>query len=52
MYILNKVDALKKKTEGLFSDEYRVLLFFDYILVSSFVEYGNRVKKKNPFTAE
>lgn len=29
------LDVIKKKTDGLFSDNYKVLLFFDYILTNS-----------------
>ena len=42
---------IKKKTDGMFSDQYKILLFFDYILTSAEVEYNNRLAKKNPFTA-
>ena len=36
----------------MFSDQYKILLFFDYILTSAEVEYNNRMEKKNPFTAQ
>ena len=26
-------DAIKKKADGIFSDEFKLLLFFDYVLV-------------------
>ena len=52
MYICIYVDVIKKKTDGLFKDEFKILLFFDYILASSLIEYNNRVKKSNYFTAE
>ena len=46
------VDVLKSRTDGLFSDEFRILLFFDYIITSSLAEYNNRQKKKLPFSAD
>lgn len=50
--MVNYLDILKKKTDGMFKDEYKILLFFDYILISAQAEYMNRIKKKNYFTAE
>lgn len=45
-------DVVKKKTDGLFSDSFKILLFFDYILTNALVEYQSRVQKKNSFTAD
>ena len=52
MYLFVDADVIKKKADGLFKDEFKILLFFDYILASALVEYHNRVKKGNYFTAE
>ena len=52
MYFPYDADVIKKKSDGLFKDEFKILLFFDYILANSLVEYHNRVKKNNYFTAE
>jgi hypothetical protein len=43
---------LKKKTDGLFSDEFKVILFFDYVVASLYSEYQNRYKKKSYFLPE
>lgn len=32
-YHLFNLDVMKKKCDGIFSDEFKVLLFFDYVLV-------------------
>ena len=52
MYLFKHADVIKKKADGLFKDEFKILLFFDYILINALVEYHNRVKKSNYFTAE
>lgn len=44
--------VIKKKSDGMFSDQYKVLLFFDYVLTNAEVEYNNRVQKRNPFSAD
>lgn len=45
------LDVIKKKTDGLFGDSFKIILFFDYILTNAVAEYNNRVQKRNPFTA-
>ena len=52
MYFFTYVDVLKSKTDGLLNDEFRILLFFDYIITSSLAEYNSRQKKKLPFSAD
>lgn len=49
---LCKIDVIKKKSDGIFSDEYKILLFFDYVLVDLQKEYISRKEKKQYFTAE
>lgn len=34
MYLPRYQDIVKKKIEGMFSDEYKIILFFDYIVTS------------------
>lgn len=34
MALIN-LDVLKKKTDGMFSDQFKILLFFDYILTNA-----------------
>lgn len=46
------LDVIRKKSDGMFSEQYKILLFFDYILTSAQVQYSNRVLKNNPFSAE
>lgn len=52
MYAIRYSVVLRKKSDGLFKDEYKILLFFDYILANSQTEYNNRLKRSNYFTAE
>lgn len=38
--------------EGLFSDDFKLVLFFDYVVTSLFTEYKNRIKGQRYFTNE
>lgn len=50
MYPSVHLDIIKKKTEGIFSDEHKIILFFDYIVASLMAEFRNRVKSQKNFT--
>lgn len=52
MYVYLDAVTVKKKTEGLFSDEFKLILFFDYVVTSLFSEYKNRLKSQRFFTNE
>jgi len=50
MYILCHLDSIRKKTSGLFSDEFKLILFFDYVVASLIAEYANRFKTQKYFS--
>ncbi len=52
MYFWHKIDVIKAKSDGLFRDEYQIILFFDYIVASLEKEYLNRADKSNYFSAD
>ena len=52
MYCWDNWDTIKKKIEGIFNDEYKLILFFDYIVASLHQEYNQRVEKEKAFTNE
>jgi hypothetical protein len=52
VYPCAHLDIVKKKTEGIFSDEHKIILFFDYIVASLMAEFMNKVKAQKSFTNE
>lgn len=52
MYSFPYADIIKKKTEGIFSDEHKIILFFDYIVTSLMAEFRNKIKTQKSFTNE
>ena len=49
MYIATDSDSVKKKVEGIFNDDYKLILFFDYIVASLIEEYNKRVENEQFF---
>lgn len=43
---------IKKSESGFLKDEYKIILFFDYILIDLEKEVENRIKQKKPLSAE
>jgi hypothetical protein len=42
----------KKSTTGLFGEEHKIVLLFDYVLIDLYEESMNRIKQNRPFAAE
>ena len=46
------LDVLEKKTDGIFSDEFKIVLFFDYVLTNLHEELASRKSKKQEFSPD